>query len=90
MKKLGSGIKKFLIICGCCVALGLVLTVVGVATGGMDNLDKVDARYSWLSLGTDHVEVEYNSDTISDIIEEEENIDNYIDDDIEDELEDCD
>ncbi|MBR0126803.1 MAG: DUF4097 family beta strand repeat protein [Firmicutes bacterium] len=50
-------LAKFFIICAATFALGLVLFVVGLSTGGVDGFHKVANHNSWLSTGSQSVEV---------------------------------
>lgn len=54
MKK---GLKRFLIICAAIAVVGLALTVIGFASGGVSQLDKMSAKYDWLQ--TDPGEMRY-------------------------------
>ena len=58
---------KFFTACAAVCVLGIILTVAGVATGGVEGLEKVEGSHSWLNVGpmnaeTDLIEVgEYDS-----------------------------
>ena len=62
-----SKLAKFFITCGAVCVLGIILTVAGFATGGVDNLEKVESSHSWFNVGpvdaeTDVIEVgDYDS-----------------------------
>lgn len=62
-----SKMAKFFAVCGAVCVLGIILTVAGVATGGVQGLEKFEGSHSWFNVGpmdseTDLLEVgDYDS-----------------------------
>ena len=48
---MSRGLKKFFIICAITVGVGLILSVIGVAAGGIKAIDKLAERYDWINGG---------------------------------------
>lgn len=46
---MGKKMKRFLIICGIVVGAGLILTTIGAASGGLEGIDKLSSRYTWIA-----------------------------------------
>lgn len=54
---MSKGLKKFFIVCAAAVAVGLVLTVVGIVTGGIHSMNELNGKYSWFRAG--YAQMEY-------------------------------
>ena len=46
---MGKKAKRFLIICSIVIGAGLLITIIGVAAGGIDGIEKMSNRYAWIS-----------------------------------------
>ena len=46
---MGKKTKKFLIICGIVIGAGLLLAIIGAASGGLGNMEKLADHYTWIS-----------------------------------------
>lgn len=54
---MSKGLKRFFIICAIVVGAGILFALVGFLTGGLNFLDKMNERYTWLRAG--HADMEY-------------------------------
>ncbi len=54
---MSKGLKRFFIICAIVVGSGIVLSLAGFLAGGLNFLDKMNERYTWLRAG--HANMEY-------------------------------
>ncbi len=57
LRRMSKGMKRFFIICAIVVGSGIVLSLAGVLTGGLNFLGKMNERYTWLRAG--HANMEY-------------------------------
>lgn len=48
---MSRGLKRFFAVCAVFVVLGLVLVTVGYVTGGVHYMNRLDDKFSWLSIG---------------------------------------
>lgn len=48
---MSRGLKRFFVICAAAAGVGIVLFIVGLAMGGVGNMDKVADEYQWFSAG---------------------------------------
>lgn len=54
---MSKGLKRFFIVCAIVVGSGIVLSLAGFLAGGLNFLDKMNERYTWLRAG--HADMEY-------------------------------
>ena len=54
---MSKGLKRFFIICAIVVGAGILFSLAGFLTGGLNFLDKMSERYTWLRAG--HADMEY-------------------------------
>ena len=53
---MSRGLKRFFGVCAVLVVLGLILVIVGYVTGGVHYMDRLDSKFSWLSIGEGDME----------------------------------
>ena len=56
-RRMRKGLKRFFIICAIVVGAGILFSLAGFLTGGLNVLDKMSERYTWLRAG--HADMEY-------------------------------
>ena len=54
---MSKGLKRFFIICAIVVGAGILFSLAGFLTGGLNFLDRMSERYTWLRAG--HADMEY-------------------------------
>lgn len=48
---MSKGLKRFFVICAAAVCLGLLLSIIGAATGGIQSMSKLGDKYRWFKAG---------------------------------------